>query len=194
LPGECCRPAVFHQGAGPDPAVDIVAGWSAAEAAIFFLVADIPISWITVRSGVKAGLLAALVAAIASVVGILAVLVWAGRDPAGATAAMTALPGIDSMLVAKGGEIYHKGPLAALIASFSGTPFKLIALEAGKQGGYGLLLFAPFLRIPRFVAVALFVGIICRLLDKWMSIRQRLMLLGALWVGFYAFYFAVMPG
>jgi hypothetical protein len=171
----------------------IVAGWSAAEAAIFFMVADIPISWITVRSGIKAGLLAALVAAVASIVGTLAVLVWAGRDPADATAVMTALPGIDAQLVAKGAEIYREGPLAALIASFSGTPFKLIALEAGKQAGYSLLLIAPFLRIPRFVAVVLFVGIISRLLEKWMSTRQRLMLLGALWVVFYAVYFAVMP-
>lgn len=184
---------LFIRALGLTLPLTIVAGWSAAEAAIFFLVADIPISWITVRSGIKAGLLAALVAAIASVVGILAVLIWASRDPAGATAAMTALPGIDSMLVAKGAEIYREGPLAALIASFSGTPFKLIALEAGKQGGYGLLLLAPFLRIPRFVAVVLFVGIISRLLEKWMSVRQRLTLLGALWIVFYAFYFAVMP-
>ena len=85
-------------------------GWSAAEAALFFLVADIPISWITVRSGIKAGLLAAVVAAIASVVGALAVLVWAGRDPAGAAAAMAALPGIDAALVAKAAEIYREGP------------------------------------------------------------------------------------
>ena len=172
----------------------IVAGWSAAEAAIFFLVADVPISWITVRRGIRAGLLAAIVAAIASVAGALAVLVWAGQDPAGASAAMAALPGIDAALVAKGADIYRAGPLAALIASFTGTPFKLIALEAGKQGGFGLLLLAPFLRLPRFVAVTLFVGIVSRMLQKWMSVRQRLTLLAALWVMFYAFYFAMMPG
>ena len=40
----------------------IVAGWSAAESAIFFIVADVPISWIAVRSGTRAALLAALVA------------------------------------------------------------------------------------------------------------------------------------
>ena len=172
----------------------IVAGWSAAEAAIFFLVADVPISWITVRRGIRAGLLAAIVAAIGSVAGALAVLVWAGQDPAGASAAMAALPGIDAALVAKGADIYRAGPLAALIASFTGTPFKLIALEAGKQGGFGLLLLAPFLRLPRFVAVTLFVGIVSRMLQKWMSVRQRLTLLAALWVMFYAFYFAMMPG
>lgn len=171
----------------------LVAGWSAAEAAIFFLVADVPISWITVRRGIRAGLLAALVAAVASAVGALAVMVWAGRDPGGATAAMAALPGIDAALVAKGAEIYRQGPVGTLAASFSGTPFKLIALEAGRQGGYGLVLLAPFLRIPRFVAVVLFVGMISRLLDKRLAARQQLGLLVALWVVFYAFYFAVMP-
>lgn len=172
----------------------IVAGWSAAEAAIFFLVADIPISWITVRSGIKAGLLAAVGAAIASMAGTLVVLVWAGQDPAGAASTMAALPGIDGALVAKAADIYREGPLAALLASFSGTPFKLIALEAGRLGEYALLLLAPFLRIPRFVAVALFVGIVSRLLEKRMTVRQRLILLGLLWVAFYGFYFAVMPG
>lgn len=171
----------------------IVAGWSAAEAALFFLVADVPISWITVRRGIRAGLLAALVAAVASAVGALAVLVWSNSDPIGATATMTALPGIDAALVAKGASIYRKGPIAALFAAFSGTPFKLIALEAGKHGGYGLVLLAPFLRIPRFVAVVLFVGIISRLLEKPLAVRQRLGLLAALWIAFYAFYFAVMP-
>ena len=47
----------------------IVAGWSAAEASIFFLVADIPISWVAVRSGTRAAILAASVAALASVAG-----------------------------------------------------------------------------------------------------------------------------
>jgi len=42
----------------------IVAGWSAAEAALFFIVADVPISWIAVRSGTRAALLAAVVAAL----------------------------------------------------------------------------------------------------------------------------------
>ena len=38
----------------------VVAGWSAAEAALFFIVADVPISWIAVRRGPKAAALAAL--------------------------------------------------------------------------------------------------------------------------------------
>ncbi|HXG82373.1 MAG TPA: hypothetical protein VNJ05_11305, partial [Sphingomicrobium sp.] len=92
----------------------IVAIWSAAEAAIFFLVADIPISWIAVRSGTRAAVLASVVAAIASVVGTLAVLIWAGSDLDGAVRIMAALPGIDAAMVADAAGRYHKGMLAVL--------------------------------------------------------------------------------
>jgi len=184
----------FIRALGLTVPLTIVAGWSAAEAAIFFLVADVPISWIAVRSGAKAALLAALVAAVASIVGTIAVLVWASRDPIGAGAVMTALPGIDAQLLTRGADIYRHGALDMLAASFTGVPFKLIALEAGKQGGYGLALLAPFLRLPRFVLVALFVAGVARMLQGHMDVRRRLMLLTALWVAFYAFYFSVMPG
>jgi hypothetical protein len=171
----------------------VVAGWSAAEAAIFFLVADIPISWIAVKSGTKAGMLAAVVAAVASILGTLIVLVWAGRDPAGATAVMAALPGIDQALVLEAADRFRHGPHAVLAGAFSGIPFKLFALEAAKQNAPGFLFIAPLLRLPRFLAVALFAGTVSRLLEKRMTVRQRLMLLSALWAGFYAVYFSVMP-
>jgi len=171
----------------------IVAGWSAAEAAIFFIVADVPISWIAVRSGTKAALLAAIVAALASVAGAAAMLFWAGHDPAGAAATMAALPGIDPALIKAAASAYHGGPLALLAGSFSGTPFKLFALEAAREHSIAILLLAPLVRLPRFLAIALFVGGISRLLERWMTGRQRLSLLLILWVAFYAWYFSVMP-
>lgn len=172
----------------------IVAGWSAAEAAIFFLVADVPISWIAVRSGIKAALLAAVIAAFASVIGVLAVLIWAGQDPAHAAALMAALPGIDWPLEVRAAGIFHEGPMAMLAASFGGVPIKLFALEAAKGGGLPLLLLAPLLRLPRFAAVAIFTGTISEFLSRWMGIKARLALLATLWAAFYAFYWSVMAG
>ncbi len=172
----------------------IVAGWSAAEAAVFFIVADVPISWIAVRSGTRAAMLAALVAALASIAGAAAILLWAGRDPVTAAAFMANLPAIDPALIASAAKGYHEGPLAMLVGSFSGTPFKLYALEAAKDGGYSLLLLAPFLRLPRFLAVALIVGGLSKLLSRRFDVRQRLRLLGACWLLFYGFYFWMMRG
>jgi hypothetical protein len=169
----------------------IVAGWSAAEAAIFFIVADVPISWIAVRSGTKAAVLAALVAAVASVVGVLLLWWWSANEPLMPTAVMTLLPGIDGTTLSIAGDIYSEGYLAVLAASFQGIPFKLFALEAGPSLPF--LLLAPLLRLPRFLAIALFVGAISKFLESWMSVRQRLALLIVLWVAFYTWYFSVMP-
>lgn len=174
-------------------ALIVVAIWSAAEAAIFFLVADIPISWIAVRNGPRAAVMASIVAAIASVGGALAVLAWAGSDPNGVERTMASLPGIDLALVAEAADRYHKGPHAVLAGSFSGVPFKLFALEAAKAKAVGFLLLAPLMRLPRFLAVALFAGTVSRVLARWMSVRQRVALLAVLWIAFYGFYFSVMP-
>ena len=172
----------------------IVAGWSAAEAALFFIVADVPISWIAVRSGTRAAVIAAVVAAFSSVVGAAVIFAWSERNAAGAAAAMTSLPAIDAKLIARAASGFHQGALAMLVGSFSGTPFKLYALEAGRQHGYAFLLLAPLLRLPRFLSVAVLVGRISHLLSRWLDARQRLILLGALWVLFYAFYFSAVPG
>ena len=80
-----------------------------------------------------------------------------------------------------------------LAGSFSGTPFKLYALEAARNGGYGLLLLAPLVRLPRFLGVALFVGGISRLLSDRLDVPRRLALLSLCWAAFYLFYFSVMP-
>lgn len=81
-----------------------------------------------------------------------------------------------------------------LAASLGGVPFKLFALEAAKGGVLPLLLLAPLLRIPRFASVAILSGIVSEYLSNWMSVRQRLALLGMLWVAFYAFYWSAMSG
>lgn len=175
-------------------ALTVVAIWSAAEAAVFFLVADVPISWIAVRKGARAAVIAALVAAIASVLGTLVVLLWAGTDAPGATRIMTALPAIDAAMVKDAAGRFHEGPLAVLAGAFSGIPFKLFALEAAKAHATGFLLLAPLLRLPRFLVVALLVAAISKRLQPRMAVRQRLVLLCALWTLFYLFYFSVMPG
>jgi hypothetical protein len=130
---------------------------------------------------------------LASVAGTLAVLFWASHDAAGAAATMAALPGIDPALIAEAASRYAQGFDAVLAGSFSGIPFKLFGLEAAKQGGILFGLLAPLLRLPRFLAVALFVGGLSRFLERWMTVRQRLGLLLILWIIFYTWYFSVMP-
>jgi hypothetical protein len=175
----------------------LVAGWSAAEAALFFIVADVPLSWIAVKSGTRAAILAAIVAAVASMIGGLLLFSWADHDPAAAIAAMNLLPGISPAMVGEAASAYAAhGWWAMLEASFTGMPYKLFAVTAARDGHDLLPLLAatPFVRLPRFVAVALLAGTTSHLLERRLMTRQRLMLLAILWVLFYGFYFAVMPG
>ena len=171
----------------------LVAGWSAAEASIFFIVADVPISWIAVRKGTRAALLAAVVAALASVAGTFLVYLWVRHDAAGATATLAGLPGIDGAMLARSADHYHHGLQAVLAGSFKGVPFKTFALAAAKAPDWAFLLLAPLLRLPRFVGVALVSGGLSRLLERWLTMRQRLALLSLVWIAFYAAYFSVMP-
>lgn len=171
----------------------IVAGWSAAEAAIFFIVADVPISWIAVRSGTRAAMLAALVAAVASVVGAALLWLWFGKAPLVATATMTMLPGIDAGTLQTAADVYAGGYIDVLRASFQGIPFKLFVIQAAERHDWLILLLAPLLRLPRFLAIALFVGGISHFLKARMDVRERLALLALLWLVFYGWYFSVMP-
>jgi membrane protein YqaA with SNARE-associated domain len=160
-------------------------------------VADIPISWIAVRSETKAALPAAIVAAVASVIGGLAVYSWADSDPAAAVAAMHLLPGISPAMVGEAASAYAaQGWRAMIEASFTGMPYKLFAVTAARDGHdvLPLLIATPFVRLPRFVAVALLAGTISHLLERRLATGQRLWLLAGLWVLFYGLYFAVMPG
>lgn len=171
----------------------LVAGWSAAEAAIFFVVADVPISWIAVRKGFRAAALAAIVAAGASIVGAALLWWWAGGHHGPAAAVMAALPGIDPALVAEAADRYAKGPHAVLAGAFSGLPFKLFVLEAARQHSGTILLLAPLLRLPRFLLVAAISAALSAALTRWLDERRRLILLVLIWALFYAAYWSAMP-
>ena len=177
--------------------VAIAALWGLAEAVLLFLVADIPISFIAVRHGWKTGALAALAAAVGAMFGGTLTYVWASMDPVGATRAMLTLPGIDASLVlVTAGNFASGGYHAMLLGSFSGVPYKLYALAAATQHEPLLRFVAmtPLVRLPRFLGVALFSAAVGHLLGGWLSMRSRLILLGALWLVIYAYYFATMPG
>jgi membrane protein YqaA with SNARE-associated domain len=166
----------------------LVAIWSAAEAALWFVVADVPISVIAVRLGPRQAMKAALVAALASSVGA-AILWWWFRDaPLIPMAIIGALPGIHESTAIEAARLYGQGHAGVLRGSFSGIPFKLFVVDAAQQRDWTILLLAPLLRFPRFLMVGLGVGGLSRLLMPVMSERARLGLLAACWSLFYAWY------
>lgn len=175
----------------------LAAAWAFAEAVLFFLVADIPISAVALRFGWRRGVAAAVTGAFAASAGGGLLYGWAAADPAGARAAILALPAIDGAMVSDTARSFRDGGYAAMLAgSLSGVPYKLFALAAAAEGRALLpfLLLSPLLRLPRFLLAAILPAFIGKALSPWLSMTARLVLLAAFWLLFYVFYFAVMPG
>src|SRR5688500_7283535 len=174
----------------------LAAAWAFAEAILFVLVADVPISWIAVRWGWRRAVAAAFVAALAAAAGGTFLYAWAAADPAGAAGAVAALPGIDAAMIAATAEQFSAHRYWAMLdGSVSGVPYKLYVLAAAGEGRplIMFLLLSILFRLPRFLAAALAASALSRLLSGRLSMRARLGLLAAIWIAFYAFYFSVMP-
>jgi hypothetical protein len=174
----------------------LAAGWAFAEAILFFIVADVPISWIAVRSGWRPATAAAFGAAFAAAAGGALLYTWASADPTGAARAVAALPGIDEAMIAETAARFAKdGYWAMLEGSVSGVPYKLYVLAAAGAGRplLSFLMLSVLFRLPRFLGAALGAAALSRLLARRLSMRFRLGLLGGIWLAFYAFYFSVMP-
>lgn len=170
----------------------LVAGWSCAEAILFFIVVDVPLSAIALHAGARRAVLAACVAALAAVAGAYVSHRWALADAAGHRAVLARIPGIDDALIAAASADYAAaGWRAALRGSFSGVPFKLYAHAAGsRQEAFAhLLLLTPSLRLPRFLATIALTCLVARVLPRTWTLRARLRLLSAIWGAFYAYYF-----
>jgi hypothetical protein len=178
-------------------ALAVVAFWSLAEGFLFFIVADVPISFVALRYGIRRALVAALIAAPAAALGGLAMVLWTQADPAAADRALILLPGID------GGTIHtachhwiEDDYLAMAEGAFGGVPYKPFAHAYGLDPTGSLAAFfagSVAARLPRFMLMALVVGLIGRWLEHRLAWRWRLAILAGCWTGFYGWYFAVMP-
>ncbi len=178
-------------------ALALVALWALAEAILFFIVADVPISYVALRYGWRKGVVASVIAAVAAAAGGMMLLSWAKANSAGVADLIIALPAIDAAMLADAKAAFvEDGYLAMVAGSFSGSPYKLYVYAAANMtsGAVSAFLISSILaRLPRFLCVALVVAGIGRLLERWVGLKARLTLLGCCWLVFYGWYFATMP-
>jgi hypothetical protein len=176
----------------------LVALWAFAEAILFFIVADVPISYIAVRHGMRPALKAAFMAAGAAALGGCVLLVIASSDPELVRSLLVGLPAIDAAMVADSNRAFSVEAYGAMAnGSFAGKPYKLYAYAAAPHAPGGMISFlaASFAaRLPRFLLAACVPYLLSRLLGRWIDMRFRLIVLALFWVLFYGWYFAVMPG
>jgi membrane protein YqaA with SNARE-associated domain len=170
--------------------------WGFAEATLFFIVPDVWLSAVAVGRGRPAALRAAAWAIAGAILGGTVMHAWGSVDPAGATAVLDRLPAISpAMIAGVRDELLHQGVAAVVIGGVTGVPYKIYAVLA--DGARLTLPLFLLISIParaiRFVLAVVIADGINRLLARWLTLRQRYAVLGAAWLAFYVFYFAVTP-
>lgn len=173
----------------PLAAVAAAFAWGFAEATLFFIVADVLLTFIAVALGLRVALRAALAAAIGAACGGLVMWRYGVSDPAAATRLLAAIPFVSPAMIATGmaGMATADWPLAMLKGSVTGIPYKVYAVAAGKEGLTALLFFGITIpvRLARFAIASCVVAAISALLRRRLDLRHRLMLLATFWVLFY---------
>lgn len=171
--------------------------WGFAEATLFFIVADMLVSYVTVYFGLRRGLEAAFFATIGAVIGGAAMYRWGVNDPAAVLSALDDIPAIGPDMIADVRRSLDGDWQSALInAAFAGIPYKIhagLAPAAGIAMPIFLLVSVPT-RLMRFLAVWLVTGVLSRMVATRFGKFQQLAVLTLIWVVFYALYWASTPG
>ncbi len=168
--------------------------WGFAEATLFFIVPDVLLSWLALRS-TKSGLIACLFALLGALVGGSAMWLWGRIDPDSARAIFELLPAIGGDSIASVQmQLADSGITALFLGPLGGTPYKIYAVEAANLG-FGLAIFLAVsipARLTRFVLVTIASGVASRVLRRRFSLRTVQMIHVGCWAVFYAWFFTVM--
>jgi len=173
----------------------IALSWGFAEATVFFVVPDVWISLVAVRS-VRQGLWACVFALAGALAGGVVVYLLGLRHQGALLALYDHLPAISRGLIAQvSGQLQSLGPVGVVVGGFTGAPYKLYAAQAASTGmELPLFLAASVLaRGLRFVFVAVVVGLAARVLTTRLASRTTRWVLVAFWLLFYMWYWSRMP-
>lgn len=173
----------------------LAGGWGLAEATLFFIVPDVLLSWVAMKHYRRAMIACTWTTAAALVGG--AAIWWLGAtDPDRIRDIFDWIPAIGHAMTDDVAEqLESRGIGALFIGPLIGTPYKIYALEAA-GAGFGLMTFLLVsipARMMRFVVVTSIAAVSSHYLKRIISMRVLYGLHVSLWVGFYAFYFSVMP-
>ena len=177
--------------------IALVFAWGAAEAVVFFVVADVAITLITARKGLRVGLVASLWATGGALLGGILLYLWAAADGAAVDRMLDWVPAVSPGQIAMAKQEMSADWIAATVfGGFSGDPYKLYAAAAGEQG----LSLLPFLavsiaaRFSRFLSSALLAQALTSVLKRIGREQWTLPLIALFWIAFYAWYWTRMPG
>ncbi len=120
---------------------------------------------------------------------------WGRLDPETAARVLDLVPAVSGEMIR--GVFYQvkaQGPVSMFLGAFTGKPYKLYAVGAGRAG-MNVILFALLsfpARLLRFVLLGLAVRGLVRLVEGRTGLLLRRVLHLAGWTAFYLWYFSAM--
>jgi len=168
--------------------------WGFAEATFFFIVPDVWLTVLAVKSGGKKLLSAVGFSVLGALVGGILIYWITGSFQSRIFSFFDHIPGIQMKLIEEAQQIMAKHGLIALpIGVFQGIPYKIFAAEWHLQGGSlaFFVLMSIVARGGRFLFVVGITRWICAVCEarvqNWKE--ARMILLAGFWIIFYLFYF-----
>jgi membrane protein YqaA with SNARE-associated domain len=165
-------------------------GWS--EATVFFIVPDVLLTLLALRSP-RMALAACLWATFGAVVGGAMTYDYANLHPASSREILVMIPGISDRLVGEVGEqFYEHGDAALFLGPLRGIPYKIYAVQAAWQRRplVDFLLVSIPARAIRFVLTSVLASVIAAPLRRRVRERTLVHIHLLAWSAFYAAYFA----
>ncbi len=160
--------------------------WGFAEATLFFVVPDAPISFLAIR-GIRRALLGSACATAGAVVGGLLMYLIASLYPEATLSVVEKVPAVSwGMIERVMEEVPRTGAIAMFKGAFSGVPYKVYAAVFGASH-FNLptfLLVSLPARFLRFAMVSVAVGLLSRIVPR----KLHVPLLAVGWVVFYALF------
>ena len=171
--------------------------WGAAEATLFFVVADVLISWAALKRGWRTAVLVAICCAAGAVAGGAVVHRWSGHAPEVAARWIEAVPAVPAGAVARAEVRMRDGWFfTALAGAFQGEPYKVWS-AAAPAAGVPVETWAAAsvpIRLPRFLLAAAAFSVLGAVLRGRLSPRVLSGLFAAGWAIFYLAFWLTAAG
>lgn len=174
--------------------------WGFSEATFFFLVPDILLTFIALRHGWRAGMIASGIAAICAALGGAYLYQRGASDPIGARAFLEAVPALKPWLIDEiNKDIAEDWAGNLFVGAVSGKPYKAYAVAAGGAATPLplFLLVSVFARFTRFALTVSLTAIISGILARTIHLKHRqttakTILWVLTWLLVYGIYFTIM--
>lgn len=174
------------------PGKIVAAVWAFADATVFFIVPDIWLTYVGLKHGTFAALLAGLFVTLGGVIGGLALFFFASSEPAEARNILLMLPAVNAEALQDARALLARWDAIAVVGNpYSLMPFKVLAVEAPAAKVQPLLfgLATFFAYLSRAFLIALIAGFLGWLFRRTFGVRRLVIWAMLFWAVMYALFF-----